>query len=296
MDWSCLSQIPPRPGVYVFKDVEGTIMYVGMATNLHNRLRTYARGKSRDPREQAKLNEIRSQAVTLEHVIAENELGAKIMEDYLIYYLRPRLNGVMLPIRYNFLKVTVTETYPRLVHTKDLQSDGSAYFGPFYSFTHSKDVLADLRRLFKIRNCDDPDPSDVTSKIYGKPCADFELGHCVGPCREGASTLTLQQQYRQCVGQLLQVLGGDIAPLEVTLAQKMEKAAAEMDYETAAFYKQKRDRLVQALNRRKMQFAGDADLATIRQQVAKYVPLTDLNAGKLPNSSGNPTSGYSRWA
>ena len=97
MDWSVLADTPSLPGVYLFKATNGDIIYVGMAKNLHKRLQNYARGKNRDPGEQAKLHEINATAVTVETVVAESELAAKIMEDYLIYHLRPRLNGVNAP-------------------------------------------------------------------------------------------------------------------------------------------------------------------------------------------------------
>jgi excinuclease ABC subunit C len=182
----------------------------------------------------------------------------------------------MLPIRYNFLKVTVTEQFPRLIHTKDLQDDGSTYFGPFYSFTHSKDVLSDLRRLFKIRACEYAIPIDPDQTPYATSCPDFDLGHCLGPCRGDSLVSEIAPRYNQNVNQLLQVLGGNIAPLEDIFARKMGKASAKLDFESAANYKQKRDRLVQALNRRKMQLAGKADLDSIRQQVEKFLPKSDV--------------------
>jgi excinuclease ABC subunit C len=276
MDWSCLPHIPPNPGVYLFKDGAGTIIYVGMATNLHNRVRSYARVKSRDFSELAKIREINDTAAGVEFVVAESELGAKIMEDYLIYHLRPCLNSVILPIRYNYLKVTTTEKFPRLVHTKDLQDDGSAYFGPFYSFTHSKDILAEMRRLFKIRVCEYPIPVNPGQAPTGIPCPDFDLGHCLGPCRGNTITTEIASQYDINVRQLLQVLGGNIAPLEDIFARKMGKASTTLDFESAAKYKRNRDRLIQALNRRKMQLAGKEDLDLIRQQVEKFLPKSDL--------------------
>lgn len=296
MDWSVLASIPSQPGVYLFKTSRGDIIYVGMAKNLHNRLRNYARGKSQDPSEQVKLREINATAIAVEFIVAESVLAAKIMEDYLIYHLRPPLNGVILPIRYNFLKITTEEEFPRLVHTKDLQLDGGTFFGPFYSFTHSKDVLAELRRLFKIRSCELPDPMPPENQPSPKPCPDFYLGHCLAPCRPEARTSELREIYLRNVNLLVQVLSGDLLPLEAILSRKMEIAAANLDFETATFYRQKRDHLVHSLRRRRMLLTGQAELDAIRRQVAHYLPhLGEATPPPPGQSTVRDHVGFSRW-
>ncbi len=287
MDWTNTGELPRGPGVYIFKDGRGTPLYIGMATNLRNRVRSYARQEGLNGSEEQKVHIIQTGAVGVEYILADNVLAAKIMEDYLIFHLRPPLNGVMLPINYNFLKISREEESPRLLHTKDIHSDGGVYFGPFHSYSRSKDVVFDLRRIFKLRTCDGSQPGQKTSK-NSINCLNYEAGHCLGPCGKNPAEMEpLHKEYIANVDSLARVLEGDLTPLYEKFAAKIRKVSEALDFETAALYKKKQDRISHALSRKKMKLIGPADLQKILQRVETYIAQ---NAG-----SPHSRPGYSRW-
>ena len=287
MDWSITAEFPRGPGVYIFKDAYDTPIYVGMATNLRTRVRSYARDNLSSGSEGKKIQAIQAGAVFVEYISADDVLGAKIMEDYLIFYLQPPLNGVMLPIKYNYLKITCEEQFPCLLHTKDISSDGGVYFGPFHSFSRSKDVVFDLRRIFKIRTCEGSHPGQQKHN-NAEGCLNYEAGHCLGPCRSNNNNgASLSLQYRENVDKLLRVLSGDVSPLIEIFSEKMQTASKKLDFETAAVYQQKQDRILRALRRKKMRLLGPTDLNGILMRVQEYV------SEKLPPTRVRP--GYSRW-
>jgi excinuclease ABC subunit C len=290
MNWTTTEDLPRGPGVYIFKDIRDTLLYIGMATNLRNRVRSYARQDGLEGLNESELKKIQliqARAVQVDHILADNVLGAKIMEDYLIFHFRPPLNGVMLPINYNYLKITCQEAFPRLLHTKDIQNDGGVYFGPFHSFSRSKDVVFDLRRIFKLRTCDGPEPGQKRSDKEPS-CLNHAAGHCLGPCQtDDEGRKTLREEYAKNVTLLLRVLEGDLVPLNERLIAKMQKAADELDFETAALYKKKQDHISHALNRKKMKLIGPGDLQKILERVEAYI-----------SQHANPfhsRAGYSRW-
>ncbi len=286
MDWAITGELPRGPGVYIFKDEQGRPIYIGMATNLRNRVRSYARQEGLNGNEEQKVQIIQMRAARVEYILAGNVLGAKIMEDFLIFHLRPPLNGVMLPINYNYLKISREEEFPRLLHTKDIRNDGGVYFGPFHSYSRSKDVVFDLRRIFKLRTCDGLQPGPKTSKNSAN-CLNYEAGHCLGPCgKNPAETVTLRKNYLTNVDLLARVLEGDLAPLNEAFSERMKKASDDLDFETAALYKKKQERICHALSRKKMKLIGPADLQKILARVEHYVSQ---------NISPHSRPGYSRW-
>ncbi len=286
MDWTIIDEFPRGPGVYIFSDSQGTPIYIGMAANLRNRVRSYRRQEISNHSEEKKVQLIQACAAHVEYIVAENKLGAKIMEDYLIFHLRPSLNGVMLPINYNYLKISCKEEFPRLLHTKDIRNDGGVYFGPFHSYSRSKDVLFDLRRIFKLRTCEGLQPGQKGSKNNAS-CLNYEAGHCLGPCRQNIAEIdTLRKEYLSNVDALARVLEGDLAPLNDKFSEKMRKAADDLDFETAALYKNKQERISHALSRKKMKLIGPADLQKILQRVENYMSRNTCTHSRPEYSHG----------
>ena len=268
-----LAQLPDRPGVYLYKDGKGQIIYVGKAASLRNRVRSYFQdSRARDAKTDALVGQIRD----LEFIVTGNELEALILESNLVKRHRPRYNIILRDDKhYPFLKLTTNEAYPRLVVARRVQQDGAVYFGPFYPATAMRETLRLVRQLFPLRTC------RIT--IDGKkarPCLQYYIHRCHAPCT-GQET---QEGYAATVRDVERFLEGKNDGLAQELTTQMEAAAAEEKFEVAA---RLRDR-VQALNtvreRQKIISTEDSDLdivGLVRQGGDACVQLFFVRRGRL---------------
>ena len=228
-----LARVPDRPGVYLFRDGKGQVVYVGKAASLRSRVRSYFQeSRGRDPKTDALVAQVRD----LEYIVTDNELEALILESNLVKKHRPRYNIVLRDDKhYPFLKLTIDEDFPRLVVARRVQKDGAAYFGPFYPATAMRETLRLVRQLFPLRTC--------RIKIDGRlerPCLQYFIHRCNAPCT-GWET---REGYAQTVRAVERFLQGKDDDLAVQLTREMEQAAEETKFERAA---RLRDR-IQALN------------------------------------------------
>jgi excinuclease ABC subunit C len=228
-----LVRVPDRPGVYLFRDGKGQVVYVGKAASLRSRVRSYFQeSRGRDPKTDALVAQVRD----LEYIVTDNELEALILESNLVKKHRPRYNIVLRDDKhYPFLKLTVDEDFPRLLVARRVQRDGAAYFGPFYPATAMRETLRLVRQLFPLRTC--------RIKIDGRlerPCLQYFIHRCNAPCT-GWET---REGYARTVGAVERFLQGKDDDLAVQLTREMEQAAEETKFERAA---RLRDR-IQALN------------------------------------------------
>jgi excinuclease ABC subunit C len=268
-----LAQLPDRPGVYLYKDGKGQIVYVGKAASLRSRIRSYFQeSRARDPKTDALVGQIRD----VEVIVTGNELEALILESNLVKRHRPRYNIILRDDKhYPFLKLTANEEYPRLVVARKVQRDGAAYFGPFYPATAMRETLRLVRQLFPLRTC--------TIKIDGKrarPCLQYYIHRCNAPC----TGLETREGYERTVGEVARFLEGKNDGLAQELTAQMEAAAGEEKFEQAA---RLRDR-VQALNtvreRQKIISTEDADqdiVGIVRQGQDACVQLFFVRRGRL---------------
>ncbi|HTY76456.1 MAG TPA: excinuclease ABC subunit UvrC [Candidatus Bathyarchaeia archaeon] len=268
-----LAQLPDRPGVYLFKDGKGQIIYVGKAASLRSRVRSYFQdSRARDAKTDALVGQIRD----LECIVTGNELEALILESNLVKRHRPRYNIILRDDKhYPFLKLTSNEAYPRLVVARRVQQDGAAYFGPFYPATAMRETLRLVRQLFPLRTC------RIT--IDGKkarPCLQYYIHRCNAPCT-GQET---PAGYAATVRDVERFLEGKNDGLAQELTAQMEAAAAEEKFEVAA---RLRDR-VQALNtvreRQKIISTEDSDLdivGLVRQGADACIQLFFVRRGRL---------------
>ncbi|MDO8474966.1 MAG: excinuclease ABC subunit UvrC [Candidatus Rokubacteria bacterium] len=268
-----LGQLPDRPGVYLYKDGKGQIVYVGKAASLRSRVRSYFQeSRARDAKTDALVGQIRD----LECIVTGNELEALILESNLVKRHRPRYNIILRDDKhYPFLKLTTYEEYPRLVVARRVQRDGAAYFGPFYPATAMRETLRLVRQLFPLRTC--------RIKIDGKksrPCLQYYIHRCNAPC----TSLETKDGYDQTVREVERFLEGKNDGLAQELTVQMEAAAAEEKFEQAA---RLRDR-VQALNtvreRQKIISTEDSDqdiVGVVRQGQDACVQLFFVRRGRL---------------
>ncbi len=164
-----------KPGVYLMKDEEGTIIYVGKAVSLRNRVRSYFQSsRNHSVKTQALVRQIAS----FETIVTDNEVEALNLESNLIKQYRPRYNVKLKDDKhYPYLKVTVYEPFPRLVIARQVKKDGARYFGPYPNSGAVHETIKLLRRLFPIRNC----KKELTGEPDGRVCLNFHIKRCIGP-------------------------------------------------------------------------------------------------------------------
>ena len=225
-----LKEIPDRPGVYLHKNAEGEVIYVGKARNLRNRVGSYLVGRgARDPRIATLIDEIDS----IDFVTTNNELEAILLENNLIKSHQPRYNVLLRDDKtYPYIKVTMSEPYPRVVFTRRVdRKKGDLYYGPFFAGT-ARRILKLVADQFKLRSCD---IEIVEGKsALPRPCLYYDMHQCLGPCVVG---LTTSVGYREMVDDVVLFLGGKSRELQERLSARMYRAAEGENFEIARYYR-----------------------------------------------------------
>lgn len=212
-----------QPGVYLWKNDRGQIIYVGKAVNLRNRVRSYVR---HDAKRAPKVTAMMSHAADVETIVVANEMEALILENTLIKKHRPRYNIMLRDDKtYPYIKVTVQEDYPRVFMTRRVHRDGARYFGPFADAGAVHRVLKLIQRAFRIRSC--------RTMQADRPCLQYHLHHCDAPCVHYIT----KSEYGKLVEQAVGILEGRDAGIVRRLQEQMEAAAEEMEFEKAAMYR-----------------------------------------------------------
>jgi len=250
-----LKNLPTAPGVYIFKNRAGKIVYIGKAKNLKNRVRTYFQSNHQNGKT-ARLVKIID---NLELMVTDSEIEALILEANLIKEHKPRYNIDLKDDKhFPYIKVMVNEPFPRVLIVRRMEKDGARYFGPFTRSKQMRKTYNFLCRLFKIRSCSltIPHPSGKKQKV----CLDYQLGRCGGPCEEFQS----EADYREKIDSVLLFLSGKGETLINRLRNKMKHLSKRMLYEEAA---EARDQLL-ALESVRQKQKVDAGLVVNRDIVA----------------------------
>lgn len=188
-----LDVLPTNPGVYLMRNEAGEIIYVGKAKNLRNRVRSYFH-KGSD--HSAKVQVMVSHIADLDYIITDSEVEALILENNLIKEHAPRYNVRLKDDKtYPYLKVTVQETFPRVLLVRRRLDDGARYFGPYTDVTAVKRTLNFLRRLFPIRSC----RKNIEEGSQDRPCLNYHIGRCLGPC----AGLVSKEEYGKMIDEVI---------------------------------------------------------------------------------------------
>jgi excinuclease ABC subunit C len=223
-----LKKLPKNPGVYIMRDENDTIMYVGKAINLHNRVRSYFRSNiGRGPQ----IDMMVRQIARFEYIVTDSELEALVLENNLIKEHCPRYNTMLKDDKtYPYIKVTASEDYPRILFSRLMKKDKSRYFGPFTSAAAVKDTIELINKLYGLRTCNRVLPRDIGAE---RPCLNYHMKQCCGPC----NGYVTREEYRQRIDMALDFLGGNYSVILKDLQEKMEAASEELDFENAAKYR-----------------------------------------------------------
>lgn len=253
-----LKKLPAKPGVYIMHDASDEIIYVGKAISLKNRVRQYFQ-KSRTQRRGPKIEQMVERIVRFEYIITDSELEALVLECNLIKEHRPKYNTMLVDDKtYPFIKVTVSEDYPRVLFSRTMKKDKSRYFGPYTSAGAVKEVIDLLRKLYAIRSCNRVLPRDVGKD---RPCLNYHIKQCQAPC-QGYVT---KEQYQEQIQKALRFLSGDYGGVIKELQEKMKYASEALEFERAIEYRELLQSVKQIAQKQKItSFDGeDKDVAAI---------------------------------
>src|SRR5215813_6181599 len=267
-----LAILPTSPGVYLFKSVDGEVIYVGKAKSLRARVRQYARGG--DGRVQIPF--LLAQLADVEILVTSSEKEALLLEDTLIKQYRPRYNIRLKDDKsYWHVKVTVQDPWPRLFLTRQIVKDGSKYLGPFHSSTAVQETLEVIRKIFPLRTC-----SDTVFRNRTRPCLEYQIKRCLGPC---ALPVDPEDYQRQLKGALL-LLEGKNTELVDQLTDRMHEAAAVLRFEDAARLRDQVRAISQTGEKQRvaLPLGNDQDIfALYREGGFVEVQVLFIRAGKL---------------
>ena len=216
--------VPTTPGVYLMKDADGDVLYVGKATNLRARVRTYFSG---DGDGRLRIPHLMAKVTALEWVVTGTEKEALILENNLIKKFQPRYNVKLKDDKtWLSVKLTTQETWPRVMLVRRWRKDGARYFGPYLNGLRARSVERLIREAFSLRNCSD----GVFRAHNRRPCIQYNMGNCAAPCVDYVT----EEEYGDLVRQVIRLLGGRDRALAKELTGEMERAAGELRFEDAA--------------------------------------------------------------
>jgi len=269
-----LATLPAKPGCYIYRDTAGTIIYVGKAISLKNRVRSYFHS---DPSHNAKTRRLVRDIANIEWIVVGSELEALILEMNLIKKHRPKYNiRLKDDKRYPYIKVHWNEPFPKITVTRQMAEDGSRYFGPYTSAWAVYQTLDVLRRIFPYLTCD----REITG-LDKRACLYYDIKLCTAPCI-GAAT---QASYRQMISDLMDFLGGHSEGIVRRMQGEMDKASDEMRFEKAAALRDQLKAIQSIIERQKVVFATDYKdsdvLAMARSDGEACVQIFFIRAGKL---------------
>src|SRR5436853_4571107 len=222
-----LKGLPAKPGVYLFRDKGGDVLYVGKAKSLRPRVRSYFQ-QSSDTR--TSIQQLPERVEDIEVIVTQNEVEALHLEQNLVKRHRPPFNVRLRDDKsFPYIAVTVDDDFPRVMFTRERHRRGVWYFGPYANAKKVRETLDVLNRVFPYRPCEGPQPG----RHSGIPCLDFHIERCLAPCVGYIS----KEDYRAIIDQVIEFLSGDTQPIQRQLEQRMRDAAAEERFEDAARYR-----------------------------------------------------------
>ncbi|MCD8222850.1 MAG: excinuclease ABC subunit UvrC [Clostridiales bacterium] len=270
-----LKKLPAQPGVYLMHDAKDEIIYIGKAISLKNRVRQYFQS-SRD--KSSKIRQMVSRIARFEYIITDSELEALVLECNLIKEHRPRYNTMLKDDKaYPYIKVTISEEFPRVLFSRTMKKDRNRYFGPYTSAGAVKETINLIHRIYRIRTCSRSLPRDTGKE---RPCLNYHIHQCDAPCQGMIS----REKYAENVSQALEFLNGHYDKLLKDLEAKMLEASERMDYEKAIEYRDLLENVKKVAQKQKITSNDEEDrdiIAMARADRDAVVQVFFVREGKL---------------
>lgn len=251
-----LKTLPKTPGVYLMKNAEGKIIYVGKALALKNRVSSYFQNGKKDKKTAALVSEI----VDFDYILTDTEIEALILESNMIKRYDPYFNIMLRDDKHHpYIRINFNEKFPRVTVTRRVENDGAKYYGPYIASHILHDLLDTLTKTFPVRTCKKDDFKKPT-----RPCINYEMGRCLAPC---AGKVT-EYEYKLMVSEIADFLAGKYKGLEKQLKEDMAKASENMEYEKAAMIRDRINSFHKLFEKQKAGFPdlNDKDVFAIYKQ------------------------------
>jgi excinuclease ABC subunit C len=265
---------PAQPGVYLFRDAQGSVVYVGMSVSLRSRVRSYfSEARGVDPKTSALVRE----AAGLDYIVVDNEREALALENNLIKQYQPKFNILLRDDKtYPYIKFTAGEKFPRVYVTRRIKKDGSLYFGPYFPASLAYRIVRLIHKWFKVPSC----TVDLT-RAHERPCLEYHIHRCHGPCVPG---LVTDARYEEAARDVRLFLDGRETELRAGLSERMQRASGEERFEEAAALRDLLATLEEVEERQKMAAAAGDDtdvLAWYAEPPLVCVNLFHLRGGRV---------------
>ena len=270
-----LKKLPDKPGVYIMHDKNDTIIYVGKAIILKNRVRSYFRESANHSPKIAKMVSL---VERFEYIVTDSELEALVLENNLIKEHRPKYNTMLKDDKtYPYIKVTVSDVYPRILFSREMKKDKSKYFGPYTSAAAVKDTIELINKLYKLRTCNRKLPKDAGKE---RPCLNYHIHQCKAPCQN----FVTPEEYKKQVEEALEFLNGNYGKILKDLQQKMETASENLEFEEAASYRELINSVKQVAQKQKITDSEGEDrdvIALAKDEQDAVVQVFFVRGGRL---------------
>ena len=282
-----LKVLPAKPGVYLFRDDGGEVLYIGKAKSLRPRVRSYFQ-KTTDGRAQIAL--LPERVADLEVIVTGSEVEALHLEQNLVKRHRPPFNVRLRDDKsFPYIAVTVEDEYPRVMFTRERHRRGVWYFGPYANAKKVRETLDVLNRVFPYRPCEGPKPG----RHSGIPCLDYHIDRCLAPCVGYVS----KEDYRAIIDGVIEFLSGDVKPIQRELERRMREAARDERFEDAARYRNRLQSVQHLVERQSVErqsvgnvdvigFAAEADRAVVQIFPLRGGRMIDRYSFHLENVGG----------
>jgi len=244
-----LKKLPAKPGVYIMKDCDDKIIYVGKAISLKNRVRQYFRKNDKTPRIEKMVSLINH----FEYIVVDNEAEALILECNLIKKNRPKFNVLLKDDKtYPYIKIDLKSDYPGVYRTRKLINDSSKYFGPYANAGAAREMVEFIRQKYKIHQC-----KALKSRV--RPCLNYHINRCLAPCMKKVS----KEEYRTQINEIMDLLDGKTNKLIKELEKQMSEASINLDFEQAAYIRDKIQAIERISEKQKVSNISENDIDVI---------------------------------
>ena len=270
-----LKKLPAKPGVYLMHDSKDAIIYVGKAIKLSNRVKSYFRESTKKT---LKIQKMVSKIARFEYIVTDSELEALVLENNLIKEHRPKYNTMLKDDKtYPYIRVTVSEDYPRILFSRQMKKDRSKYFGPYTSAGAVKDTIELMNKLYHIRTCNRSLPAQIGKD---RSCLNHHIHQCMAPCQGNIT----KEEYGVQVDKALDFLNGNYQPILKELEEKMQQASEALQFEEAIHYRELLSSVKQVAQKQKITDTQGEDkdiLALSKDETDAVVQVFFVRDGRL---------------